>query len=69
LIVFQVDEDIDHGGEAEGAINGIPIAVALARFVWRLYASGSALSGPALECMSECTHLVKAKQPRNLRYM
>src|SRR5436190_1056100 len=27
------------------------------------------LSGPALECMRECTHLAKAEQPRNLGYM
>src|SRR5262249_29861036 len=26
-------------------------------------------SGPALECMRECAHLVKAEQPRNLGYM
>ena len=44
LIVLQLDEGIGRGGEAEGAINGILIAVALAlaRFVWRLYASGLA---------------------------
>ena len=42
LIVLQLDEGIGRGGEAEGAINGIPIAVVLARFVWRLHASGSA---------------------------
>ena len=27
------------------------------------------LSSPPFECMRECTHLVKAEQPRNLRYM
>ena len=27
------------------------------------------LSGPPLECMRECTHFVKAEQPRNLGYM
>src|SRR5262245_774487 len=27
------------------------------------------LSSPPLECMSECAHLMKAKQPRNLGYM
>src|SRR5262249_18107292 len=27
------------------------------------------LSSPPLECMRECAHLVKAEQPRNLRYM
>src|SRR5262249_12430683 len=27
------------------------------------------LSGPALECMRECTDLVKAEQPRDLGYM
>ena len=44
LIVLQFDEGIGDGGEAEGAINGILIAVALALapFVWRLYASGLA---------------------------
>jgi hypothetical protein len=27
------------------------------------------LSGPAPECMREGTHLMKAEQPRNFRYM
>src|SRR6476646_8106240 len=27
------------------------------------------LSGPPLECMRECTHVVKAEQPRNLGYL
>ena len=27
------------------------------------------LSGPPLECMRECTHFVKAEQPRNLGYL
>src|SRR5215472_1621955 len=27
------------------------------------------LSGPALACMRECAHLVKAEQPRNLGHM
>jgi hypothetical protein len=27
------------------------------------------LTGPALECMRECAHLMKAEQPRNLGYM
>src|SRR6516162_11742684 len=27
------------------------------------------LSSPSLECMRECTHFVKAEQPRNLGYM
>src|SRR5262249_14177592 len=27
------------------------------------------LSGPALECMRECAHLIKPKQPRNLGHM
>src|SRR5262249_42655696 len=27
------------------------------------------LSGPALECMRECAHLMKAEQPRDLGYM
>src|SRR5262245_61707086 len=27
------------------------------------------LSSPPLECMSECAHLIKAEQPRNLGYM
>src|SRR6266545_2114225 len=27
------------------------------------------LSGPALECMRECAHLMKAKQPGNFGYM
>jgi hypothetical protein len=27
------------------------------------------LSGPALACMRECAHFMKAEEPRNLRYM
>src|SRR5262249_6290312 len=27
------------------------------------------LSSPALECMRECAHLIKPKQPRDLGYM
>src|SRR5215467_13037944 len=27
------------------------------------------LSGPTLECMGECAHVIKAEQPRNLGYM
>src|SRR5215813_5921878 len=27
------------------------------------------LSGPALECMRECAHLMKTEQPRDLGYM
>src|SRR5262245_22956086 len=27
------------------------------------------LSSPSLKCMSECAHLMKAEQPRNLGYM
>src|SRR5258707_5606680 len=35
----------------------------------RLSASGWASSSPPFECMRECTHLVKAEQPRDLGYM
>ena len=38
------------------------IGVGRSQLAWRL-------SSPPLECMSECTHLMKAEQPRNLGYM
>jgi hypothetical protein len=38
------------------------IGIGCSQLAWRL-------SSPSLECMSECAHLMKAEQPRNLGYM
>jgi hypothetical protein len=51
-----------------------PLAPTLATQLQRHLAPGCPqllrrLSGPALECVRECAHVVKADQPRNLRYM
>src|SRR5262245_59729047 len=38
------------------------IGIGRSQLAWRF-------ASPSLECMSECAHLMKAEQPRNLRYM
>src|SRR5262245_5537184 len=49
--------------EASGSISAIClIGVGRSQLARRL-------SSPPFECMSECAHLMKAEQPRNLRYM
>src|SRR5262245_35834796 len=49
--------------EASSSISGIcSIGIGRSQLAWRL-------SSPPLECMSECAHLMKAEQSRNLGYM
>jgi hypothetical protein len=50
-------------GDRSSVLNGIcSIGVGRSQLARRL-------SSPSLECMSECAHLMKAEQPRNLGYM